>query len=291
MPTLMVEGSPTKYHAGYTTNVSVDEILSGVYEALDTKVLDNSSCVSPLAAAVMSVIKHKLVNNVDKWTYLREGNYWTGNVDILVEYAVSYRRCGVVKFYFSGGMRSLAESPHNGGDISTSKFFDLMGNSALGQLPFNIYVEYNYNGSSRLYTSRVYSLFKDSLYNNYALCPLSDVSNHLQDKSIMWRDVNRFYNCSDLAISPSVTCLINTKNPFVEYLMLNSNKKDKRFEVHRVENEVLTSCKSGDKFTDDELELLEMAGLKKGLWVDSVFGDSLYGVDIHPIMKYNSLPI
>ncbi|WP_198652726.1 hypothetical protein [Escherichia coli] len=290
MPTLMINGSPTKYHAGYTTNISVDEILSGIYEALDIKALDNAVCTGPLTPIIMSVIKHRLVYNTDKWVYLSDegfGGHCNGYAEIRVEYAVSYKRRGMVNFYFSGGMRSLEGSCHHEGDKSVHPFFCLMKDSVLCNSPLNICVEYNYNGTSKLYVSNVYAQFKHHLYKKYVICSLHDVGDHLMDKNILVRDIRKFYNVGCYAVSPRSMCMINTEKPFGEYLIINSDRKNQRFEIERVENEVLTSCRLGDKFTDDELQVVEMMGLKEDLWIDSVFKNSFENnLDTYPLKKY-----
>lgn len=281
----------TRWQHDHTTSLSAGDILSAMYEALDAKATSKSVCTNPLVPIVMKVIERRLVSGSDKWTYLdNEGHtYSNGYVDIKVEYAVSYRRSGCVTFNFSGGFRSLATSPF----VSSEEKYELpflwmMANSA-GKTPVSIRVRYNYNGSSKLYAEGVsasfYFVMGDGILKNIKMCNMHEVVNEVKDKNVLVKDINNFYTPGDYYINRPL-CIFDAEHPLGEYLIANSDIANNRFEVARVQNEVLTSCKSGDKFTEEEMDVLEMMGYKSSLWIDEVFNDFIYGPEIYPLKKY-----
>ncbi|MCC5415892.1 hypothetical protein LMT13_27400, partial [Escherichia coli] len=237
------------------------------------------------------VIERRLVSGSDKWTYLdNEGHtYSNGYVDIKVEYAVSYRRSGSVTFNFSGGFRSLATSPFVSSEEKYELPFLWMMANATGKTPVSIRVKYNYNGSSKIYAESVsasfYFVMGDGILKHIKMCDMHDVINEVTDKNVLVKDLNNFYTPGDYYVSRPL-CIFNAAHPLGEYLIANSDIANNRFEVARVQNEVLTSCKSGDKFTEEEMGVLEMMGYKCSLWVDEVFNDCIYGQDIYPLKKY-----
>lgn len=281
----------TRWKQDITTNLSAGDILSAIYEALDDKATSKSVCTNPLIPVVMKVIERRLVSGSDKWTYLDNGGhtYSNGYVDIKVEYAVSYRRSGSVTFNFSGGFRSLATSPFVSSEEKYELPFLWMMANATGKTPVSIRVKYNYNGSSKIYAESVsagfYFVMGDGILKHIKMCDMHDVINEVTDKNVLVKDLNNFYTPGDYYVNRPL-CIFNAAHPLGEYLIANSDIANNRFEVARVQNEVLTSCKSGDKFTEEEMGVLEMMGYKCSLWVDEVFNDGIYGQDIYPLKKY-----
>lgn len=279
----------TRWQHDCTTSLSAGDILSAIYEALDARATSKSVRTNPLIPIVMKVIERRLVSGSDKWTYLDNGGhtYSNGYVDIKVEYAVSYRRSGSITLNFSGGFRSLATSPFVSSEEKYELPFLWMMANATGKTPVSIRVRYDYNGSSKIYVSGVSASFYSVVGNlkNIKMCDMHEVLNEINDKNVLVKDIHNFYTPGDYYVNRPL-CIFDAEHPLGEYLIANSDIANNRFEVARVQNEVLTSCKSGDKFTKEEMDVLEMMGYKNSLWIDEVFNDCIYGPDIYPLKKY-----